>query len=63
MHLHIILVFFVILYKNKMIIEDHNAIIFMLLLLYRVTLSQSEVLLSPSKLLNCTAISLPGPHM
>ena len=28
-----------------------------------VVVSQSAVFLSPSKLLNCTAISFPGPQM
>jgi hypothetical protein len=30
---------------------------------HHVVVSQSAVFLSPSKLLNCTAISFPGPQM
>lgn len=40
-----------------------NEITFLCYNFRHVIVSQSAVFLSPSKLLNCTAISFPGPQM
>ena len=40
-----------------------NEITFLRYNFHLVVVSQSAVFLSPSKLLNCTAISFPGPQM